>query len=252
MNNQNEKKRLFHIGNVNQVRNHNNVNLSLYYQETISKHISGKSNIFIFKSFIVDNDTNNEIGYFLIQGNGYSHFYENTPDMTIQLNEEWRGTGLSRLLIFLCTNGMNQITYQYKLEEQNPIIYIDVDGSDMIDVIHDKSFWDIVGMKKGRYAESETTRNIQGVGYEKEIEFNKLKMFGDKNKITINYVMNMLIGSGKKKKYTKKKTKKYTKKKNRDKKRNKKTKSNRKSKSKSKSKSKKIKKNKNKSKKNIK
>ena len=211
MNNQ-DTKNIVHIGNVKKIRTML-VNISLYYEEKKTKHFSG-SNIYTYQSRIIDNNTNEEVGFFLIQGNGYRHFYESTPDMTIHLNPEWRGSGLSRLLIFLCTSGMiyesesksksKSKSKKNHLIEQDPLIYIDVDGSGIMDTIREKSFWDLVGMEKNRYVDTETTRNIQGVGYEKQISFRKLHAFGMKHRLDIEYVMKLLNVNGGGKKQTRK------------------------------------------------
>jgi hypothetical protein len=218
MNNKDQEQiHKLHIGNVKYIRNML-VNISLYYEEKITKHFSG-SNIYKYQSTIIDNNTKEEVGYFLIQGNGYRQFYETTPDMTIHLNPEWRGGGLSRLLIFLCTSCMiyenknknkskSKSKSKSNLLDRDPLIYIDVDGSGIIDTIREKSFWDLVGMEKSRYVDTETTRNIQGVGYEKQISFRKLHAFGMKHTVDIEYIMKILNGSGKKQKYKKKQTKK--------------------------------------------
>ena len=58
-----------------------------------------------------------------------------------------------------------------------------MDGSDVLNNEEQRTFWDIIGMKKNRYFNQETGREIRGKGYEKHIPFSELYAYGLKNNL---------------------------------------------------------------------
>jgi hypothetical protein len=99
----------------------------------------------------------------------YGTFDTGTPcDMTISINEEYRGKGLSRVLI-------KRMVEEIKKEKVRPdqLLCIDVDASN--------GFWDYIGMKPNRYGlDYKGKRNVECRGYEKVILVSELERFCNK------------------------------------------------------------------------
>jgi len=95
-----------------------------------------------------------EIGYFQV-------YFGPTTDMTIYLNDEYRGKGLAKYMIGeLLKRWYSEDPYVRK----DKFVFIDADASE--------GFWDKIGMIDNRYYLSE--RSLEGKGYEKVITFAKL------------------------------------------------------------------------------
>jgi hypothetical protein len=113
-----------------------------------------------------------EIGHFTIEGKGYGVNEEcfdtgNTCSMTISLDDEFQGKGLSREMIkCMVTN----IKMDYPRIRGDQMLFIDGDGSG--------GFWGRIGMKTHRYGYDRTSgREYEGIGYEKMITFQELENF---------------------------------------------------------------------------
>ena len=100
-------------------------------------------------------------------------------DMGIHVLDEYKGRGLSRLLMKeLCI----YIKNEYPKIRKDQLLFIDTDASWEYKKNQYFSFWDYIGMDSNRYYDS-TNREIEGQGYEKKLLF----------KIYVNGVKQILI-----------------------------------------------------------
>jgi hypothetical protein len=120
-------------------------------------------------------DMNNDIGHFKVEGfsdgNGNRTPYNSgrTMDMTIFLEPEHTGRGLSRGMIkylFTCSEEI------FKGIPNDHNIYIDADGSN--------GFWYAIGMRTNKYYTTERNQ-LEGAGFEKVITYGELKKWINNN-----------------------------------------------------------------------
>jgi hypothetical protein len=117
-----------------------------------------------------------EIGYFIINGTAFKPQCESfgtgrTNDMSIQINDGYKGKGYSRLMVQRMVKGIQSDCP--KLDRQQ-MLFIDMDMSE--------GFWDHIGMKEGRYGldakrQSNRARKLEGYGYEKYFTFHDLQNY---------------------------------------------------------------------------
>lgn len=132
--------------------------------ETITEKL-GSSISYISRAI---NETGEEIGEFRISGKGFDT--GKTMDMGIHVLDEYKGRGLSRLLMKeLCI----YIKNEYPKIRKDQLLFIDTDASWEYIKNEYVSFWDYIGMDSNRYYDS-TNREIEGQGYEKKITFQDL------------------------------------------------------------------------------
>lgn len=148
-------------------RNNNNNNLNIVTQ-TIKSYDGTEIK---YRSSLQNEGI--EVGSFEIEGPGFNT--GKTMNMSISINNEsnkYQGKGYSRKMIkTLC----DKIKREYYPDIRNDqLLFINTNAS--------QGFWDKVGMKKARYHRSAASRNVEGLGYEKEITFNELCKFGNHNK----------------------------------------------------------------------
>ena len=135
----------------------------------------------MFESFFVDkSNPNMELGHFSLSGLSYQTNKERCDifnsgkavSMGIGINENIRGGGLSRILIYIVTQAILQLYPSVREAPYMRNVYIDVDASG--------GFWDRIGMKpeKGFEREFEGKFKPLGAGYEKVTNFQNLINFG--------------------------------------------------------------------------
>ena len=122
----------------------------------------GTENYTTYFSRLINNENNNEIGEFTMSGIFDSG---NTVDMSISIEEEYQGQGISRELVrLLCYYIME---YAYPNIRKDQLLFIDSDAS--------AGFWDHIGMKENPYGiDYVGNRDLEGRGYEKLITFGDL------------------------------------------------------------------------------
>ena len=133
---------------------------------TIKTDNQKHGNFKVYKAVLWDNLNNSEVGYFEISGPEFDT--GETMSMGISIDDNYIGKGYARELIkHNCAN----IRKNYPQIRSDQLLLIDADASE--------GFWDKIGMKVNRYGiDSNTTRNLEGRGYEKSITFNELCKFG--------------------------------------------------------------------------
>lgn len=135
----------------------------------------------IIRRVVLSDETNPEIGHFTIEGKGYGDSEEcfdsgNTCSMTISLDDENQGKGLSRKMI---EHMVKNVKKDYSRIRGDQMLFIDGDGSG--------GFWGYIGMKPHRYGYDYTgDREYEGKGYEKMLTFQEL----------VNFVNNSKKGKG--------------------------------------------------------
>ena len=188
--------------------------------QVLMEHVENKNTkgrtIFNYKSkMVLKTDINKSIGEFKLSGVGKQYYYEHQPEDTISINENWRGKGLTKPLIYFCLKYIQDIHRDFNILEMNPWIYIDADGSGTLDEEHGETFWDRLGFKenpcydedddecksnsKPRSRSRSRSKNrsrsksndvnnppfdAHGYGYEKRVKFDILFRYGKNNKFT--------------------------------------------------------------------
>ena len=162
---------------------------------TIKTDNQKHGNFKVYKAVLWDNLNNAEVGYFEISGPEFDT--GETMSMGISIDDNYIGKGYTRELIkYLC----NTIKTVYPQIRGDQLLFIDVDASD--------GFWDKIGMKENRYGiDSNTTRNLEGQGYEKYISFYDLCKFGSGGKRKTKRKLTLKKSAKKHKKISKKHTK---------------------------------------------
>jgi hypothetical protein len=141
------------------------------FKITIETHLH--ENYLIYTSYLY-NENNEQIGNFSIEGNHINNILfnsGNTISMNISIEDEYQKRGLSRLMVG------SLLKYCLELDptiRKDQLLTIDGDGSG--------GFWEIIGMKQGRYSymnenRASTKLNHETVGYEKEITFSDLSFW---------------------------------------------------------------------------
>jgi hypothetical protein len=149
-------------------------NFKLLYKKGLQSH-----------SFILEDENEQEIGYFTINVNGF------TLMMNIFVENEYkfelRNLGLSRLLI------ASLILHLEEVFRKDQLLFIDVDAS----YSAGKSFWNHIGMKNSRFDEIKRVgirkTNLDGSGCEKVITYADLSKWAigvpmGNNNIVISYI----------------------------------------------------------------
>jgi hypothetical protein len=139
----------------------------------INSETNLNENYLIYVSYLL-NENNEQIGYFSFEGKQTNNMLfnsGNTISMNISIEDEYQKRGLSRLMVAsLLTYCLEQDPFIRK----DQLLTIDGDGSG--------GFWEIIGMKEGRYSymndiRAVTKLNHETVGYEKEITFSDLSFW---------------------------------------------------------------------------
>jgi hypothetical protein len=158
------------------------MSFNLSYEKIVIHNDSDNTND-VIRRVVLSNETNPELGHFTIEGKGYDEFEEcfdsgNTCSMTISLDDEIQGKGLSRIMI---EHMVENIKLDYPRIRGDQMLFIDGDGSG--------GFWGHIGMKPHRYGyDYRGGREYEGKGYEKMLTFQDL----------VNFVNNSKKGKGRK------------------------------------------------------
>ena len=135
--------------------------------QTIPSH-NNNNTVITYRASLQDNGE--EVGSFEIEGQGFNT--GKTMNMSISINNEsnkYQGKGYSRKMIKKLCDKIKEEYYPQIRSDQ--MLHINTNAS--------QGFWDKIGMKEARYYRSAASRNVEGRGYEKDITFSKLCMFGN-------------------------------------------------------------------------
>jgi RimJ/RimL family protein N-acetyltransferase len=113
------------------------------------------------------------IGFFSLYGktkNSECFDSGNTCSMSISIDEEHQGRGLSKMMI---KHMVEKIREEYPQIRDDQYIFIDADASD--------GFWEKIGMKENPNYEDYEDSSEEGCGYEKRITFKNLEKFVKKS-----------------------------------------------------------------------
>tara|TARA_E500000178_G_scaffold334863_1_gene371177 strand:- start:127 stop:786 length:660 start_codon:yes stop_codon:yes gene_type:complete len=186
-------------------------------------------------------DSNEDIGYFEISGEGFNT--GKTMSMGIEVDENYQGKGYSKLMTKkLC----EFIRMEFPRIRDDQYLYIDTDASE--------GFWNRIGMEPNPTYDMENPDNIdkEGSGYESRITFKNLELFGNKYIGGFKYYSQSNLNKSKRNKYNQNKSNREISKRNMSKRKiSKRNKSKLKKNKRNKSKLKKTKRNKSKQKKKL-